>query len=316
MIPEALSVAIEAMLSKTNLGKLSTSSQDLSERYREKEGQSRRFLLNDGDYLAYLATRMPATFAAISRVFEEMVRRMPSLCVESLLDVGAGPGTGLWAAAYTFPHLKEAIMIERERGLIEIGKTLTAGADLPRSKWIELDCKQFQTQPVHDLVLMSYAINELEPSSWAGLVSKLWESTGKFLVIIEPGTPAGFERIRLLREMLIEWGACIVAPCPHQQRCPGEWCHFSERLERSFVHRYAKGATMGYEDEKFSYIVASKTTVEASEPRVIRHPQHRPGNIGLTLCTNNVIKNINVSKKQKDKYKIARKIKWGDLYTE
>lgn len=93
------------------------------------------------------------------------------------------------------------------------------------------------------------------------------------MVLIEPGTPEGYLRIREARGQLIDAGMTVAAPCPHDGTCPIEvgqdWCHFSARVSRSSLHRQVKGGSLPYEDEKFSYVAATRFPVEAG-----RLPDH------------------------------------------
>jgi len=64
------------------------------------------------------------------------------------------------------------------------------------------------------------------------------------LLIVEPGTPAGYKNITEARRVLVESGAHIAAPCTHENTCPMEgndWCHFTCRISRSRLHRLMKG---------------------------------------------------------------------------
>ena len=73
-----------------------------------------------------------------------------------------------------------------------------------------------------ELVIASYVINELGEAARGALADLLWQKTTDTLLVIEPGTPAGFERMRALRARLIAQGAYVIAPCPHERPCPIE----------------------------------------------------------------------------------------------
>src|SRR5262249_25331226 len=139
------------------------------------------------------------------------------------------------------------------------------------------------------------------------------------LLVIEPGTPVGFERIRMIRRQLIEWGACMVAPCPHTLRCPmegGDWCHFAARVERTSLHRKLKGGTLGYEDEKYSYVAVSKEPCPLPTARILSEPSRHSGHVTLKLCTRDEwIQHPILSRKQGDRYKQAKKASWGDSFS-
>ena len=93
-----------------------------------------------------------------------------------------------------------------------------------------------------------------------------------------------------------------------------DWCHFSERIERSSLHRGAKLGTLGYEDEKFSYLVVAKSPAVSSQMRILRPPMKRSGHISLHVCTSEGIKIQTISRKDKEKYVLAKKLDWGDSF--
>src|SRR5258708_36571094 len=106
-------------------------------------------------------------------------------------------------------------------------------------------------------------INEPERSRLAGL---MWEKTRDSLLIVEPGTPAGYARIIALRQQLIASGAHVAAPCPHDGNCPltaPDWGHFTQRLPPSRAHKQLKSADLPYEDEKFSYVALTRAPAAA-----------------------------------------------------
>lgn len=301
-LPNTIKEIIEDKLSKVSLSRLSLVSQQLSERYRIRSGS---YMRSQEDYLAYLTTRFPATYAVISSVLSEVSG------VKSILDVGAGPGTGVLAAQEIF-DLERATLVEKEKGLIALGKTMPIKIN---STWLEKDLESASEFEKHDLVLMSYSLGELK--DWEKVVKNLWNSTDKFLIIIEPGTPVGFQRILRARQILIDCGGFVIAPCPHQGKCPlgeGDWCHFAQRVERSSAHRKAKDAELNYEDEKYSYVIFSKEKRESSGSRVIRRPEKFSGYVKLVLCSDNGIENKIISRKQKEVYRAARKANWGSLF--
>lgn len=124
-----------------------------------------------------------------------------------------------------------------------------------------------------------------------------------------------------IRRELIKIGAKVIAPCTHEEECKlpkDDWCHSSCRIARTKIHKQLKDGVVPYEDEKFSYMAFSKTPYKKAEIRVLRHPKIEPGKITLNICTKDDIKKIIVTKKDKQSFKLARKIKCGDkcLYNE
>jgi ribosomal protein RSM22 (predicted rRNA methylase) len=286
----------------------------LTEKYRDFK-TSHCFIHSTAQRYAYLATRMPATYAAIAAVFTAMLERLPSESIKTILDVGAGPGTATWAACNLFPSIERMTLIERDPHLITIGRTLAVQSPLEQAQWITSSMEQSQQIEPHDLIIFSYSLSELPTEVAQQVLQTYWSLTKQVLVIIEPGTPHHFEKIRAWRAYLIAQGGHILAPCPHHAACPmpsNDWCHFSVRLQRSFLHRRIKNVSLGYEDEKFSYVAFAKQPYALPYARVVEHPHKHSGHVNLRLCVcDGHLKETTVSKRQGEHYKQARKLEWG-----
>ncbi len=282
---------------------LKKAAQALSERYRTGQVP---YLRSPQDRHAYLLTRYPATKAALQRVFQEI----KSFPLQTLLDIGAGPGTSWEAAQETWDSLTKATFLERDRDFVEIGSKMT-----PKEKvrWVTGDVSKQASFEVHDLVLFSYSWGEILDLS---LLEKAWQAAAQFLVIVEPGTPRGYQSMLKARDFCISKGGIVFAPCPHSKACPlqntPEWCHFGVRLQRTDEHRLAKEGSLGFEDEKFSYVIMSKQPIESSFSRLLKDPLRRKGHTLITLCSKSGIEQKTVTKKDKEFYKRVNKLKWGD----
>jgi ribosomal protein RSM22 (predicted rRNA methylase) len=309
---------INSILTGCSLNDLAKERDKLTQIYRNSNATSPiPSLKSDSQRLAYVLARMPATCAAVYQVLKELTKRCPETQVSSLLDVGAGPGTALLAAVEAELPLVAATLLERDPHFIAIGKRLTKDFSKIKQEWICQDLNHPWTLPSHDLVLASYSLNELAEKERLLLVEKLWSLTGKFLVIVEPGTKVAFESIKKMRQKLISMGGHLVAPCPHANSCPlpkEDWCHFSVRVERSSFHRQMKDATLNYEDEKYSYLIFSKTQAPTCKSRILRHPFKGKGFVKLQLCSTEGLEQKTVTKKDKIKYLQTKKREWGDEF--
>ncbi len=319
-VPETLNQAIENEIAGCDPELLSRAAAKLSSIYRGSPFPAKPPILSEAYRLAYISVRMPATYAAIRAVLLEVKRRLPETQIRGLLDLGAGPGTAMWAAAGVFAELDQMTLVERDHTLIELGKRLAQGSGhsaMAEAVWLSLDLRHRPELAPHDLVLISYTLGELDEATRRFIISAAWQATEKVLAIIEPGTPRGFSYVLEARDELIALGAHVIAPCPHAASCPmasGDWCHFSQRLERSAFHRRVKAATLPYEDEKFSYFVAAKFPAAELPARIIRHPLKRSGHILLDLCAAEGLQRVTISRKNKEAFKRARKAEWGEAW--
>jgi ribosomal protein RSM22 (predicted rRNA methylase) len=274
--------------------------------------------LSDVERAAYLAVRMPAIYGALRAVFAELSERIPVAPVRTMLDLGAGPGTGAWAASAAMPELLEITCLERDRDFIALGRRLAPGSPsraVRDARWMEADLLGGSPLPGADLVVLSYVTGELESAD--RLIERAWSAARLAIAVIEPGTPRGFAAIRAARDQLIHAEADIAAPCPHANACPmkdPDWCHFAARIERTRLHRQLKGGELGHEDEKFSYVIASRIPARPVEARIVRHPWTEPGLVRLELCTGEGLQKRSVRKREGEPFRRARKANWGEEF--
>ena len=318
-LPPALRLAADRLMEGVSRKDMAQRAGAISRRYRGGGG-SAAVVTSQADATAYVLTRLPATYAACARVFAEAAERAPDFAPQSLLDAGAGPGGAGWAALEAWPQIAAASLLDSNRAFLDIAEALAVEGPSPlkAAQRLRADLTAPGDWPAADLVAASYALAEIAPAALAGTVERLWAATRGLLVLVEPGTPAGYQRLLAVRDQLLAAGGVVLAPCPHQQPCPlaaPDWCHFSQRLARSRDHRLAKGAETPFEDEKFSYMVVARPGVAAdvSTPRVLAPPRAGKPGIELKLCTPaGALENRFAARRDKAAYAVARRIDWGE----
>jgi ribosomal protein RSM22 (predicted rRNA methylase) len=275
---------------------------------------------DSADVAAYLLTRMPATYAAIAHVLGEVAERAPEFVPQSLLDAGAGPGTASWATAEAFPTIEASTLLDHNAGFLRLGAQLGAVGPpaLQNAEWVAGDLSASRLgERQFDIVVAAYSLTELPDARIVEAALGLWARCAGTLVIVEPGRTRDYERLMDVRAALLAAGARMVAPCPHESACPlpkGDWCHFSVRLPRSRAHRQAKGGTLGYEDEKFSYLVVARPEIamQPTTARIIKQPVTKKFGVELPLCTPEGLETRLIRKQDAAAFKAVRKLDWGD----
>ncbi|WP_338831070.1 small ribosomal subunit Rsm22 family protein [Bradyrhizobium sp. 27S5] len=315
-LPAELRTALNARLEGLSRNEAAGRAAAISETYRAGGG-SGGTIKSESDALAYALARMPATYAAVVASLNALTEIRPDFAPTSLLDVGAGPGTASWAAAETFPSLQDFALLDANEALRTLALDLTRKSS--RLRGVRYELGQARTYVTHadtaDLVIASYVINEIGDAERAALTDAMWDKTRDTLLVVEPGTPAGYARIIALRARLIAAGAHVAAPCPHDGACPlvaPDWCHFSQRLQRSRAHKQVKGAELPFEDERFAYVALSRTKVAARPSRVLAQPDVGKVEIAAKLCTPDGVVVTKVPRRAKADYASARRWRWGD----
>jgi ribosomal protein RSM22 (predicted rRNA methylase) len=264
---------------------------------------------------------MPATHAAVAQVLRAALARDATLAPRTQLDIGGGTGAAVWAAAEAVPSLRHATVLDSSQDALRIGERLAHHAPaewMLELEWTIGDITPRRPLPTADLITIAYVLGELQPGDRTALTASAARS-GRLVLVVEPGTPAGYRRVIEAREVLISAGLRILAPCPHHRQCPlattDDWCHMGVRLSRSARHRRAKSASLGHEDEKFSYVAASASWPPAPADRIIRRPRTRKGLVELTLCVRDGgARTETITKRDGVLYRHARDTEWNGTW--
>ncbi|WP_221351749.1 small ribosomal subunit Rsm22 family protein [Streptomyces beigongshangae] len=287
--------------------------------YRGTTPTDAPILRDRADVAAYAAYRMPATFEAVRAALDAFADVVPQWVPDSHVDVGGGTGAATWAVNATWPGKRPVTVLDWADPALALGRELAAANPLLEStEWRRSRFGAELTLGSTDLVTVSYVLGELTGADRAAVVDAA-AAAARTVVIVEPGTPDGYARVIGARDRLIGAGFHVAAPCPHSAACPlvpGEdWCHFSARVSRSSLHRQVKGGSLAYEDEKFSYVAATRFPVAPVASRVVRRPQIRKGQVLLDLCgTGERLDRSTVTKRHGALYRAARDASWGDAW--
>ncbi|HLX15341.1 MAG TPA: small ribosomal subunit Rsm22 family protein [Bradyrhizobium sp.] len=313
-LPAELRAALEAKLQGLSRSAAAERAAPISRAYRN--GGNSGTIASETDALAYALARMPATYAAVTASLNAFCEVRSDFAPKSLLDVGAGPGTAAWAATEVFSSLRSFALLDTNAAMRALALELCH--DSARLKTLTYDrgdaAALAEAEPA-DLVIASYLIGEIGEAERGALAERLWAKASDTLLVVEPGTPAGYARVMALRARLLASGAHALAPCPHDGPCPlaaPDWCHFTQRLPRLRAHMLLKGAELPFEDEKFSYVALTRTPLARRPARVLAQPVVTKVEVSAKLCTADGLKNEKVPHRDKTTYARARRWRWGD----
>ncbi|MGW1585491.1 small ribosomal subunit Rsm22 family protein [Streptomyces sp. NPDC002386] len=314
---DALRASVTALLDGLPPRQAAGAVERLIASYRGDTPTHAPILRDRADVAAYAAYRMPATFEAVRSALAAFADTVPGWAPGSHVDVGGGTGAATWAVTATWDGTRPVTVLDWAEPALALGREIAAANPALRdARWERARIGTALTLGPTDLVTVSYVLNELAETDRAALVDAA-AADAQAVVIVEAGTPAGYERVIEARDRLVRAGFRVAAPCPHSAACPivpgTDWCHFSARVSRSSLHRQVKGGSLPYEDEKFSYVAATRLPAEPASNRVVRRPQIRKGQVLLDLCeAEERLGRTTVTKRHGALYRAARDADWGD----
>lgn len=314
----ALCDRIDEILRDNKISSLRKEYSTISGRYREERANSSVIVASEKEVVSYISSRMCETATIVDNVLSR-VNDLDSLSVSvsSVLDIGSGTGSCLWALD-NYINNANIVAVERERQMINYSKILAS--DLSNKiEYLQSDILSPKVKELQksDLAIESFMLNEMEEKDRFKAVDLICEKTDDYIILIEPGTPKSYQNMIKIRQYIINKGFNLILPCPHSLECglKDDYCNFSVRVPRTTVSRQIKGGTLNYEDEKYFYLVFRKNQGSQLNHSsiVIRRPVYRKGCVDLKLCNRDgSIKSKTITKSDKNNYKKARELKHGD----
>jgi ribosomal protein RSM22 (predicted rRNA methylase) len=160
-LPADLRAGLDAKLHGLSRSDAAARSATISETYRRGGGSAA--IRSETDALAYGLARMPATYAAVAACLNALREVRPDFAPESLLDIGAGPGTATWAAAESFASLATFTSIDANAALRTMALELFGQS--PRLAAVDYmqggALVALANAKAADLVVASYVVGEI-----------------------------------------------------------------------------------------------------------------------------------------------------------
>ena len=202
-------------------------------------------------------------------------------------------------------------LFERDKNMIDVFDKFETGKTVQR-----FDFLRDNINVKADLVMSNYVFSELTEEGRKLALEKMLNCSNNYVLIVDTGTPRTYENFMIIKKIVFDMGCKVIAPC-QSEKCglKNDYCQFFARVERSSLLKLSKSAELSFEDEKYFYLLISKNDAINTEfeKRVIRRPQIKTNFIELRLCSNDGISDEKFTKKDKESYKQAKKIKINEL---
>ena len=249
---------------------------------------------------AYLLFFWPVSYAQARQALGELPR--PG----AVLDLASGPAPIAFAALDA--GAREVTIADRSPAALAAAKELAreAGEALGIRK-VDLAVAKPGSREVggpFDLIAIGHGLNELYSAQadaasrraalvdgWLGALKK-----DGSLMILEPALRETSRALLEVRDLLVQRGRAVRAPCLYQGNCPAlvkqsDWCHAERPWQRPpLVEVIARAAGLRKESLKMSYLVLASPESTWAEPppgrvfRIVSEPLQGKGRLRYMGC--------------------------------
>ena len=311
ILPEEIRQKIAKLFDGQTKNSLIETRQEITNKYKTNQAINKSVFEKEQDSAVYAISRMPATFGVLSQLLSDLIDQGKIKNIESVIDIGSGTGSGYFASKETFGDI-EISLFERDKHMIDVFDRFETGSVVKR-----FDFTKDSLDKTADLVMTNYVFSELNEEGRKLALEKMINASNRYVLIVDTGTPRTYENFMRLKRYVSELGFKVTAPCMHE-KCglKNDYCQFYARIERSALMKMSKNASLSYEDEKYFYLLIDKMQQNDECEclgRVIYRPKITSNFIELKLCTKDAVILKNITKKDKELYKKARKININEL---
>lgn len=324
-LPHPIEEAISAILQQQETPEWIHRAVDLHTRYTNGKTDNKNFVHDYLDALAYLGLRVPATYAQILGVLSAVHKLIPSWSPTSLLDIGSGPGTAMWAAISQWPGLDKITCLDEDKDFILLGKQIIKDSEVIRHvNWKNRDFRLGieEDESSYDLIIIANVLNELTPKAQEKLIGQAFNLCNGLLLIIEPGTSKGSKIVSAVAQKLHKVGILLAPYIANTYVEDADYyLHFPQRFirpefQRRIRQQMRESSEMAsdWEESKYSYVAISKSPAEKNYwARTVGEPEIQKGFLEVPVITAESITKIKIMKRDKEAFTFAKRLRWGEL---
>ena len=328
-LPPPVENAISKILARQGAESWLERAQVLHQRYFQQQEDARQVHVHDFvDAQAYLALRASATYAQISGALAATCEMLPDWKPQTLLDLGCGPGTGLWAASTLLPTLSHATGVDQSSHFLSLGKRIfDETSSAITATWKQQDALAYmRNDPTkYDLIIIANVLNELDGEQRQQLLQLAFDHCKQLLLIVEPGTPVG-NRVTQSAATVLSQSGQLIAPYLGRQHPASQafWLHFPQRFTRPAFARKLRQEmrdsplmASDWEEAKFCYVAVGKMAAPITAwGRSVGPVEMRNGYLEVPILTADDLSVVKVLKRHKEEYAFAKKLRWGEVIEE
>ena len=228
ILPEKVRRKLSEFFAGQNKTSLIGSRENLTMKYKSNQAVNKSVFESKQDSMVYAMSRMPATYGVLYRLLNDLIEQGKIVDVTSVIDIGSGTGAGFFACEELFEKA-EISLFERDKNMIDVFNQFETGVCVNK-----FDLVKDAINANADLVMCSYVFSELSEEGRVNGLKKMLESSNRYVLLIDTGTPRTYENFMKLKKLVYEMDFAVTAPCM-SKKCglKNDYCQFYARVERS-----------------------------------------------------------------------------------